>query len=113
MYHCTNAACDYSNDSLLTSVVVFNQNKFSSAFYTDYSQNTLDTAFSGSYRVSNDTLRLILDNFSEVFFCNLLNDNVLYLEAAYSIDSKGNKIIDFHSVLWCCDHIKRGTFTKQ
>ena len=112
-YHCKNALCNYPNDSLLTSVILFNQKKFSSAFYTDSLQNVCDTSFSGRYSISNDTLRLKLDNFSEVFYCNFLDDNHLYLEAAYSIDSKGNTIIDFHSVIWCCDMKKTGRFIKQ
>lgn len=113
IYHCGNAACNYPNDSLLTSVILFNHKNFSSAFYKDSSQNALDTTFSGRYSISSDTLELALENFSEVFYYNLFNGNDLYLEAAYSIDSKGNKIIDFRSVLWCCDRKKRGTFTKQ
>ena len=113
IYHCGSAACHYPNDSLLSSEILFTKDKFSSAFYTDSLQSICDTSFSGRYSVSSDTIELILDNFSEVFYYNLSNENDLYLNAVYSIDSKGNKIIDFRSVLWCCDRKKRGTFTKQ
>lgn len=112
-YHCGNAACNYPDDSLLTSEILFNQKNFSSAFYTDSLPSICDTSFFGRYSISNDTLRFKLDNFSEVFYFNFLDDNYLYLEAVYSIDSKGNKIIDFHSILWCCDKKKIGRFVRQ
>ena len=113
IYSCIIQDCNSTIDSCQTSVITFSQRNFSSALYKDSSQNALDTTFSGRYNISNDTLELTLENFSEVFYYNLFNGNNLYLEAAYSIDSKGNKIIDFRSVLWCCDRKKRGTFTKQ
>lgn len=113
IYSCVLQDCNSIIDSCQTSVITFSQKNFSSALYKDSSQNALDTTFSGRYSISNDTLELTLENFSEVFYYNLFNGNDLYLEAAYSIDSKGNKIIDFRSVLWCCDRKKRSTFTKQ
>lgn len=112
VYKCNNAACDYARDSLLASVCTFNRKNFTTAFYRDSLQTILDTTFSGRYSLSNDTLRFSLDNFSEIFYFNLLNNNHLYLEALYSIDSGDNTIIDFHSILWCCDKKKRGIFEK-
>ncbi len=113
VYHCSNAACNYATDSLLASVITFNRKNFSSAFYRDSLQTDLDTTFSGRYSLSNDTLRLKLENFSEVFYYNFLNNNHLYLEAAYSVDAGGNTIIDFHSVIWCCDKKKTGRFAGR
>ena len=113
VYRCNNNHCNYASDSILASVIIFKKKSFSSAFYRDSLQTVLDTTFSGRYSVSNDTLRLKLSNFSEVFYFNFLNDNYLYLEAVYSVDSGGNTIIDFHSVLWCCDKKKTGRFAEQ
>lgn len=113
IYRCNNNHCNYASDSILASVVLFNKKSFSSFFYRDSLQTVLDTTFSGRYSVSNDTLRLTLDNFSEVFYFNFLNNNYLYLEAVYSVDSGGNTIIDFHSVLWCCDKKKTGRFAPH
>lgn len=113
VYKCTNKACNTVPDSIHTAVLNFNGRDFSSVLYNDSGQNvSYDTSFSGRYTISNDTLEFILDNFSELFYCRL-SDNNLYLNAIYSIDSKGNKIGDFHSILWCCDKKKNGRFVEN
>jgi hypothetical protein len=113
IYQCDNVNCNYPKDTAHTSVITFDGNSFTTEFYNDSGQNAkLDTTFSGTYWLSQDTLELILKNFNEVFFYRIA-DNYLYLTSAYTIDSKGNIIIDFRSVLWCCDMKKNGRFEKS
>ncbi len=113
IYVCDNVNCNYPKDTVHTSVITIDGNSFSTAFYNDSGQNAqLDTSFSGTYWLSRDTLELRLKNFKEVFNYHIV-DNYLYLNAEYSIDSKGNVIIDFRSLLWCCDQKKSGIFIKQ
>ncbi len=108
-YHCANQNCDLTGDSLHCSVISFNDGRFSSALFRDSAQAVCDTSFTGKYSIASDTLKLILHNFTEVFYYTFLSSN-LYLISAYSKDSKGNTIVDFRSVLWCCDKKKKGIF---
>jgi len=113
IYKCDNVNCDYPKDSAHTSVITFDGNSFATELYSDSGQNAqLDTSFSGTYWLSQDTIELRLKNFKEVFFYRIADD-WLYLNAQYSIDVKGNIIIDFRSVLWCCDLQRSGRFAKQ
>ena len=111
VYHCTNQQCDLGDDSLHSAIIAFNNGRFSSALFRDSAQAVCDTSFTGKYSIASDTLKLILNGFSEVFYYTFLGSN-LYLVSAYSIDSKGNTIIDFRSVMWCCDKKKKGIFIK-
>ncbi len=113
VYTCDNNKCDYPQDTIHTSVITFNKSSFTTEFYNDSGQNAqLDTIFSGTYYLSQDSLELRLKNFDEKFFYQIA-DTALYLTAAYSIDLNGNVIIDFRSVLWCCDKQKSGRFIRN
>lgn len=112
VYVCHNLSCDYPDDTLHVSVITFNYKTFSTEFYNDTGQfMELDTTFSGTFTLSKDTIELVLRNFREVFYYRIA-DPYLYLTAAYSIDSEGNTLIDFRSVLWCCDKKKSGRFEQ-
>lgn len=111
-YHCKNVDCNIAIDSLQSAVLDFNEKKFSSELYRDSEQSIYDTSFSGKYNISEDSLEFILDNFTEVFTWYLSNDT-LSLIAMYSIDSNGNKLGDFRSILWCCQIKKSGIFIKR
>jgi len=113
VYKCKNQTCNFPKDTAHTSVITFNKSSFTTEFYNDSGQNAqLDTTFSGTYYLSQDSLELRLKNFDEKFIYRIA-DTALYLTAAYSIDLNGNVIIDFRSVLWCCDKKKSGRFIRN
>ncbi len=109
VYDCVNAKCNNAFDSVLSAVLVINGGDFSSVLYKDGGQTIYDTSFSGKISITNDTLKFILGHFREVFLWKFLNGKLL-LQAIYSIGPNGYTIIDFRSILWCCDIKKRGFF---
>ncbi len=109
IYYCKNVHCINAVDSLQVAVLSISGSKITSTLYRDSEQNFLDSSFSGKISISNDTLEFILNNSREVFNWTFLRENI-FLNSEYYIDVKGNKIIDFRSILWCCEDKKRGIF---
>ncbi len=108
-FHCTNQQCRRIYDSLQVTRLEIGEDTFTATHFKDGNQQYIDTTFSGKISISSDTLQFILSTFKEVFQWRLINNRLL-LVSAYMIDSKGNHIVDFRSLLWCCDVKKRGFF---
>lgn len=103
--------CKTVKDSSFVALLDFGEKTFTSTLYKDSIQGDPDTSFTGRYYISKDSLKLVLDNFYELFYCRV-TDSTILLSSRYSIDMYGNKIIDFRSVLWCCSIKKNGLFLK-